>query len=336
MIFINDEVKTSISNAESYVATPSDIKYIVDISKNYETDDFKLALIRFPEKTDGEITMRFFDSKKNMKQVILEPKTFNVIKFENGNTFEKFILKLHHTLLFKDGGEVFVGFIGFILCIICISGVIIWFPKIPINISQVKNISIPKFSLHGRALNINLHKSFGIWMAIFLLVVGFTGTFLVFSKEFQSAVSHFSMVRDFKKTAVEYQLNNGQLKGVDIELIAKNVILSVSEISEIHTILAVHFPQTNDPYRFTIRPNNYKTGGHGISVFVMQNGTILEIRDPINYSKGEKFLMWLGMLHKGSGMGVIWRCLQVIFGSSILLFAYTGLMIWWKKPKKLA
>ena len=166
-----------------------------------------------------------------------------------------------------------------------------------------------------------------------LLIIAFTGTFLVFTKQFNQMVSTVSPVRDFRKSAVKYQQTEAVAKSVDFAVLIQNV----AKATQNREILAVQFPQKDEPFRFTIRPDNYTQGRHGISVFVASDGKVLEVRNPQGYSKGENFLMWLGMLHKGMGLGkfgFVWRIVQIVCGVGILLFAYTGFMIWWKKPKK--
>jgi uncharacterized iron-regulated membrane protein len=162
-----------------------------------------------------------------------------------------------------------------------------------------------------------------------LLIVAFTGTFLAFTKQFNQMVSMASPVRDFKKSDVQYQPNYT----VDFQTLVQNVVESTKN----RAIISMQFPQKNEPYRFTIRPENYTEGRHGISVFVASDGKVLEVRNPQDYSKGENFLMWLGMLHKGIGLGnfgIVWRIIQIVCGIGIILFAYTGIMIWVKKPQK--
>ena len=335
-IFLMEDVEKEFLGGEAFFANNSEIasnvSHVFEIAKSYEVDGYKLALIRFPEKKSGEVTMRFFDTNRNFKQIIFEQsskKELSVKTIENGTTFEKWILKLHHTFLFEETGQTIAGFVGIILCFMCISGLIIWLPKLPVSTSYLKNISMPKFSLKGRALNINLHKSFGIWIFAVLLVVAFTGTFLIFTKQFNQMVATVSPVRDFKKTQVKHDFSSD----VEFDSIVKNAM----EATHNREIIAVQFPQKDEPFRFTIRPDNYTQGRHGISVFVASDGKVLEVRNPSDYSKGENFLMWLGMLHKGIGLGAfgfLWRIVQIVCGVGILLFAYTGIMIWCKKPKK--
>jgi uncharacterized iron-regulated membrane protein len=335
-LFLVDDVEKKFAHDEAFFSNKSEIansvSQIIDFGKNYEIDGYKLALVRFPEGKSGEITMRFLDSNRHFKQIILQkyPNEDLILhKIENGTTFEKWILKLHHTFLFEETGETIAGFFGIILCVMCISGLIIWLPKLPVPAFHLKNISVPKFSLKGRALNINLHKSFGIWLFAVLLIVAFTGTFLAFTKQFNQMVSMASPVRDFKKSDVQYQPNYT----VDFQTLVQNVVESTKN----HAIISIQFPQKNEPYRFTIRPENYSEGRHGISVFVASDGKVLEVRNPKDYSKGENFLMWLGMLHKGVGLGnfgIVWRIIQIVCGIGVILFAYTGIMIWVKKPKK--
>jgi len=41
--------------------------------------------------------------------------------------------------------------------------------------------------------------------------------------------------------------------------------------------------------------------------------------------------MWLRVLHYGNGLGVVWRALVFFAGFLPLLFAITGVRMWWLK-----
>ena len=148
IIFLVEDVEKEFLGGEAFFSNKNEISLqvsqIVELGKSYEVDGYKLSLVRFPEKKSGEVTMRFFDSTRNFKQIFFEQnskKELSVKKIENGTTFEKWILKLHHTFLFEETGKTIAGFVGIILCVMCISGLIIWLPKFPVQAFHLKNIS---------------------------------------------------------------------------------------------------------------------------------------------------------------------------------------------------
>jgi uncharacterized iron-regulated membrane protein len=58
---------------------------------------------------------------------------------------------------------------------------------------------------------------------------------------------------------------------------------------------------------------------------------ITYIDDPRNYSFPEQVLNWQHLLHFGVGLGLVWTILVFISGLLPLLFAITGITVWWKK-----
>lgn len=313
-IFVTKEIQNSFSYAQNYIVTPAEIGKIVNVTNDYTKDGFQINSIRIPEKITGEITV-YLTQNNDIMRVMMEPQSLRIIKTEYGNTLEKVIEKLHSSF-FLEKGKTIVGFIGVFLCIVCISGVIIWIPKR----NNLKNSAIPRFSLRGRALYVNLHKAFGIWCALFLVVIGLTGVSLALTKQFRDIISHFSYTEDFKMPKSQIYQN------INIENIVMNAMNSVKN----NGIIAVQMPKKfDDPYQIILRQDaRYK-----ISIFVDGSGKILEIRNPKKFSNGAKFMLWMGFIHKGTGMGIMWRVLQIFFGGTIVLFSITGFLIWVKKKK---
>ena len=62
-IFLLEDIEKEFSRGEAFFSNKNEISLqvsqIVEIGKSYEVDGYKLALIRFPEKRSGEVTMRF-------------------------------------------------------------------------------------------------------------------------------------------------------------------------------------------------------------------------------------------------------------------------------------
>ena len=55
---------------------------------------------------------------------------------------------------------------------------------------------------------------------------------------------------------------------------------------------------------------------------------VASVRDPGTYPAGEKLMAWQGALHRGSGLGGLWRGLVFVSGFLPALFAVTGVSMW--------
>jgi len=60
---------------------------------------------------------------------------------------------------------------------------------------------------------------------------------------------------------------------------------------------------------------------------------VVEILDPRSFTAGETFLAWQHALHAGEGLGWLWKGLVAIAGLLPLLFAATGISMWWLKRR---
>ena len=59
--------------------------------------------------------------------------------------------------------------------------------------------------------------------------------------------------------------------------------------------------------------------------------TVIELRDPKDYSTGETIMVWQHALHEGRGLGWIWKTLVFLSGLLPVLFGITGPTMWFMK-----
>src|SRR5262249_12264142 len=56
---------------------------------------------------------------------------------------------------------------------------------------------------------------------------------------------------------------------------------------------------------------------------------IVEVLDPRQFSLGERILAWQHSVHAGQGLGWVWKVLVFLCGFLPLLFALSGVAMWW-------
>lgn len=60
-------------------------------------------------------------------------------------------------------------------------------------------------------------------------------------------------------------------------------------------------------------------------------GQRLGARDPMQATSGDAFINWLFPLHTGEAFGIPGRVFITLYGFAPLMFALTGILIWWKR-----
>jgi uncharacterized iron-regulated membrane protein len=90
------------------------------------------------------------------------------------------------------------------------------------------------------------------------------------------------------------------------------------------------FPK--QPYMVNLAPPEHTINKPTIMVLVDQwQGKVIKIFDPRKYSSGETISAWQRVIHGGYGLGTAWRILIFFSGFLPLLFAITGVSMWFIK-----
>jgi uncharacterized iron-regulated membrane protein len=97
----------------------------------------------------------------------------------------------------------------------------------------------------------------------------------------------------------------------------------------------VSLPQRpTQPLRVSLLRPGQEIGTPVLTVFVDPwTRRIVERFDPRDLSPAEAAIAWQHGLHEGRGLGPIWRALVFLSGFLPLIFAVTGVRIWWLKRK---
>jgi len=187
-----------------------------------------------------------------------------------------------------------------------------------------------KWCASAERLAYDVHRSIGVYCAVILLVMLFTGAAMIFKPATRSLTTWFSPVRpetDFGKST---QLPGQSPIDVGVAVAAANKIFPDGRL---HWILLPSTPngvyvvgkQSDD------EPNRTKTS-RNVSVD-QYSGKVLYIQDRNGFTAGEKFLELLFPLHSGEAFGAIGRSIVLFIGLTPLALYLTGFLRWRHKRR---
>jgi uncharacterized iron-regulated membrane protein len=242
--------------------------------------------------------------------------------------FNRNLRSMHIALMVPQYyGVQIVGFLGIGLVLFGLSGLVLWWPRK----GQWRSAFWVRRGARGLRLNRDLHAVTGFWSLIVFLIVCISGVDLAFPVTFQSAVGDILPLKtDLTNLAVDAKTaaaiaNKNALTPDDAARVA------ISSVSDARIVQVQLPPQPDGVYMVTLVPHLVADTAPQISTFIGPGPEILDAVDPRNYSAGKQMLVWLRVLHYGQGLGHIWRALVFLSGLLPLLFAITGVSMWWLK-----
>jgi uncharacterized iron-regulated membrane protein len=313
----------------------AEIYEIINAGAAGVSQDYVPTLFRISPQKNTAAYIRFnkIDDRKSSFEAFIDPVSLQVI--EIGNPQEgvfNFIKKFHTNLLLKgDLGRNIIGSFGIILLILCITGIILWWPKLRDFKKSIHFKFTQKKSAAARQVfHRDLHKTFGFWLSIFLLISTISGIYLSFPKQISSGF--FSVFagdnpRDrINKIRIEAPEKKQKSAKLEIEKIISEIIAKNPQL----VFTSVMFPgKADQPVKLNfIEQNDFEDAPTTTFLINQNTSEIIAEFDPSEYKIPEKVIAWQPYLHEGRGLGMIWKIIVFICGLSLLLFAITGVYMW--------
>ena len=293
----------------------------------------------FPDRPDEAFAITYnlpapVPGQSEWHQVTVNPYNAGVLgqrlMFDTGNLWRgslmSFFVRFHYTLALGEAGRTFVGIVALFLLFSVLTGLIVWWPS-PGKLGQALTI---KRHASAERFNFDLHKCVGFYFSIALLIVLFSGIYLVFPAYVVGLVELFSPLKpDVAKLVSE---PGGQPLPIGL--------------AQVTAITDKRFP--DGEYKMIILPQDRKgfylvvkrapqevnrTRSRRMLWLDQYSGKIMQERDPTNDAAGDIFLQWLYPLHNGEAFGLIGRIIIVITGLVPLLLYVTGVIRWLQKRK---
>jgi uncharacterized iron-regulated membrane protein len=294
--------------------------------------------LEMPRHHAGMIMARHFQTQSNGDMKLLfvsvNPYTAEIVAnryYSDFNFLVTWIYELHSTFFLGEAGSYLAGVFGLLLMISLVIGVYLWWPRT----GKFRQALTLKRHASPERLNYDIHKLFGIYGFFVLLIIAFSGTYMVFHDYVKPVVAWFSPVNGGfnpqpQPPAELKSRSSAGLKPISIEkaiTIAKN-IFSEAEIRFVKTPA-----DTNGFYGVQMRqPHEASLFFTTTSVWIDQySGKVLAVRNPCQFTAGETFLNLMWPIHNGEVLGLVGRILVCITGCIPLIMYITGIVRWLQK-----
>lgn len=241
-----------------------------------------------------------------------------------------FVHTLHANFFLSD--RRLVGGLGVAMAVLGISGLVNWWPPR----RRWREAFVVRRGARGMVLYRQLHGAAGIWAYMVFIVVSLSGVYLAFPQTVRDAVNLLAPVRDLRAAAASVKVE--RVAGAAAMPVDDAVALARQSVPEARVDFVGLPNRPDQPYRITLLRPGQDRGEPAVTVFVDPwTRQIAKTFDPREYSAGETVIAWQHALHSGDGAGLIWKLLVFVVGFLPLLFAITGVWMWWlKRAQRLA
>lgn len=311
----------------------------------------KSAALIYPPKEKEDVYLVMFKTPKIHRdpgmpkccggfdwfQVMVNPYTGKVIGSRDRSVYGidrphliKTIYELHSSLLLGGTGRTIVGLAGLAWLIVTLSGIYLWWPK---N-GKFKRALLLKRDGNSIRFNLDLHRVSGIYTAIILVVVTFTGVYLIFPEYIKPVVEVFSPLEKKPDDLISIPtLKETKTISVEEAIIIANRTFPDGKLSHIGLPI-----DAEDVYKVYKRQEGEvrKIKGKTTIMIDQYSGKVLNIQDPLKVSAGQSFINWQFPLHSGEALGITGRLMIFASGIVTVILLITGTILWFKKKRRKA
>ena len=255
-------------------------------------------------------------------RVYLDPATGAVLDTASGRDWLGWLHSFHESLTLREWkGREIVGAIGIAMLTSALSGIYLWWPAGRIRLRAAG-------FRRGFALHRNLHYTFGIWGALVLATLSFTGLFLAYQDSGRAVVANFGSVSASPRGLQSTSSDGDRIALDEAVAIAQQRVRNAG-------VIGLGLPAgPRGVYRVNLREAGDTLARSTTVVFIdPRSRSILQVVDRATRGGGDTFLSWQRMLHEGSAFGSVWRVLVFLGGLMPALMMVTGLMMWLRRHR---
>jgi uncharacterized iron-regulated membrane protein len=236
------------------------------------------------------------------------------------------LVDLHYQLLLGPTGALVVGIVSAALLISVLTGLIVWWPLT----GQWRQALTVKWQASGARVNVDVHKTFGFYAAIVLIVILFSGTYMNLPAQVTPLVEIFSPAPGWPEGQ-----RSAQAAGRP-PISAGQAVAIVDRLLPDGELMGIGLPAGPDGV-FVVRkraPDEVTQAYPHRQVWLDQyDGRVLALNDPAAYTAGQKLLEWQYPLHSGEAFGLPGRILVLLIGLVCPILYVTGVIRWLQKRR---
>ncbi|BBJ22238.1 PepSY-associated TM helix domain-containing protein [Candidatus Nitrotoga sp. AM1P] len=241
------------------------------------------------------------------------------------DTFTGWIALLHTELLSGEPGKIILGVSALLLIGMSITGLILWWPR---NGKFSPGFKI-QWAAQWKRMNFDIHRASGIYTVVFILLIAFTGTSLVFNKTVINLINAITQsppraappLSDPRQARMPRPAFDMMLQQADYMLPASTTWITLPQKPGAPLVVRKKFVQEFHP------------NGKSFVYFDQYSGKVLQVENALTASLGTRIFNILYPIHIGVIGGTPTRLLQVIIGLSPLILFTTGYIMWWNRRK---
>jgi uncharacterized iron-regulated membrane protein len=357
LLVYHDELDALVNPARWTVSGPdlglSPSQYIAAASKVVAADEIVTG-IRFPRSPGRPVVVvarqQVFPDGARPRSfgIYVDPPTGKVLdKVDFRSSWVGFMHVFHGNLSIPQySGRQIVGWAGIGMLILSLTGIWLWWPRRAAFASGLR-------WRRGPYTSTNMHQLLGFWISIPLAIVSLTGVYLSFPQQARSLMSSIAPMQPQQRPMFGAPIvAQPQLTPDDALRLAR----AVDPAAQPATLFLPTEPSRSPAQNREGAKGKATKGERGsaregaakgrdaptsswrvqlrdaadelITVTVEDgSGNVRRLPDPL---AGNRAAQWIRWIHDGGRGGPIWQFIVFLTGVFPVVFAFTGVLIWWR------
>jgi uncharacterized iron-regulated membrane protein len=240
------------------------------------------------------------------------------------------IYRFHDSFWLGSTGSILTGTTALLMLVSLISGIVLWWPsrgRLRVALTIKRRASKERF-------NYDLHKIFGIYAAVVLFILLFTGAYLSLQVPFPTQVK--ALVNVFSPLSEQTQLFESTPTASQMPIDIGQAVSIANQIFPEGVVTTVFLP-VGDTGVFKIlkhQGNKILFPSRQRTVIIdAYSGKVLYQTDQSRCTSGDIFDEWQLALHSGEAFGLTGQIIVLIAGLTPLVLYVTGIIRWLQKRK---
>ncbi|MDX2267410.1 MAG: PepSY-associated TM helix domain-containing protein [Bryobacter sp.] len=268
-------------------------------------------------------SFRLSENKERV-QVYVNPYTAEVLGEDRyGGKFLQWVYDLHVNLLAGKTGVLLNGLGGFALALMSISGLVIWWP----GLRFWKTGFVYAFRAHWKRQNYDVHKLVGLASAAILLLLGLTGSYWTWPKEYESFLAWAT--QGPAKTSAPRIAPIARKNWQDLESILQAARQALPEGEPSLFRFASRPDDVHSLKR--ILPTDWRTQGDDTVYLHPATAAVVHIDRHAEQALGVRLQRDIYALHFGTFGGHATRILWLLIGITPTVLFVSGLLMYWNR-----
>lgn len=265
-------------------------------------------------------SFRISDNKERV-QVYVDPNTARVLGEDRyGGKFLQWVYDLHVNLLASDTGELLNGIGGFFMVAMSISGLVIWWPGIRVWANAFRYAT----GAGWKRQNYDIHKLIGLSSALFLLLLGITGSYWTWPKEYEATLAWLTQGPAKTKAPVVPKTPQSEWKDLELILSSAREAIPGGQPS-----LFRFAARPGDTYSLKrVLPSDWRTQGDDTAYVDPATAKVVHVDKHAEQPLGVRLQRDIFALHFGTFGGHFTRILWILIGITPALLFVTGLLMY--------